>query len=193
MSTEPNGDAPEFTMGPDSDYVDSLMASWREERSVEEVDLMGLSTRLARISSYHDKLAVRHARVVGLSRIETYILGALRSAGSPYQLAAGEISARMLSNSRNISVPLRHLEEKGFIQRDFHPDDRRSVIVSLTFKGSDAYNDVRAGNREIFAGLSVSEQRALSVLLRKALVSLGDTPAGLRESWTRQPVTQDVV
>jgi DNA-binding MarR family transcriptional regulator len=168
--------------GPD-DYVASLMASWRTDLPESQVQLMGITMRLARLASYGTRIAVRQARTNGLSRVEGYILDALRTAGPPYQIAAGKISGRMLSNSRNISIPLRRLEERGLIRRDIDPADRRSVLVSLTSAGLSIHDPSCVSQGEIFSGLSVAEQEQLSDLLKKALATLGDTPEELRKSW----------
>jgi DNA-binding MarR family transcriptional regulator len=183
--------AADDTAQPPGDYVDSLMDSWRRDLPESEVQLMGLTLRLARLDSYGHRSAVRQARTIGLSRVEAYILDALRAVGPPYQLAAGRISGRMLSNSRNISVPLRKLEERGLIRRDFDPSDRRSVLVSLTPEGISTLDQCGTSQGEIFSGLSAAEQTDLSDLLRKALISLGDTPDALREAWTREAEPQD--
>jgi DNA-binding MarR family transcriptional regulator len=71
------------------------------------------------------------------------------------------------------------LVERGLVSRGADPDSRRSVRISLTPAGLELIDAVIAGhihNADRFlAALSASERNTLSGLLRKVLVSHGDT------------------
>jgi DNA-binding MarR family transcriptional regulator len=63
------------------------------------------------------------------------------------------------------------LVERGYVERSADPDDRRSVLVSLTPPGTRATRrkrkEVEAGRARIAAALDEDEQRVAADLLRR--------------------------
>jgi hypothetical protein len=72
------------------------------------------------------------------------------------------------------------LEERGLVERDTSPDDRRKVIVRLTRAGLGLVDEIVVGHMgiesEILSALSPRQQRELARYLRQVLLSLGDSP-----------------
>lgn len=66
---------------------------------------------------------------------------------------------------------IRALEEMGYVEQETNDDDRRSVRIWISRKGSAALHKliekVREHDREIAASLSPAEQRTLKALLAK--------------------------
>jgi DNA-binding MarR family transcriptional regulator len=83
---------------------------------------------------------------------------------------------------------LDRLEKAGIVRRLPDPDDRRSVVVELTPKGRDAWDEAAnvQGRREAFIAsrLTKQEQRQLNALLRKLL--LGFEPKASSERAAKQ-------
>jgi DNA-binding MarR family transcriptional regulator len=88
----------------------------------------------------------------------------------------------MLS-SAGITSRLDRLEQRGYVKRSRHPDDRRGVLVELTNDGLelvDAAVDAHRGlSRRLLAGLEGTEREELDALLKKLLQPLdsGEAPA----------------
>ncbi|PZS34419.1 MAG: MarR family transcriptional regulator [Pseudonocardiales bacterium] len=82
-----------------------------------------------------------------------------------------ELSDHLRIAARTATEVVDALEERGFVQRQGDPEDRRATLVSLTDEGrrvSDAIRATRAAEAERFFGtLSAADQAHLSRILRK--------------------------
>ena len=87
-----------------------------------------------------------------------------------------DLAHRVGRRAPTISIEIRHLEKAGFVTRQPHPQDKRSVQIFPTQKGKNLLQKVQAARRETFArllsGLSSSERETLLELLGKAVHSL---------------------
>jgi DNA-binding MarR family transcriptional regulator len=87
----------------------------------------------------------------------------------------------MLS-SAGITSRLDRLEQRGYVKRSRHPDDRRGVLVELTDSGRNvlemAVSADTVRERELMAGLSTAERKTLAAMLKKLLSSLEPNGAG---------------
>ncbi|MEA2717065.1 MAG: hypothetical protein QOI99_1382 [Actinomycetota bacterium] len=80
-----------------------------------------------------------------------------------------------------VTVLVDDLEERGWVERQAHPDDRRSRLVLLTPSGEDVRRDLldRLGEPPaFFAAISETEQVAMRDILRKLLAAAGGPSAG---------------
>jgi DNA-binding MarR family transcriptional regulator len=72
-----------------------------------------------------------------------------------------------------VSVSIRRLVKGGWLERRWHPEDRRSRPVYLTPKGEEFISRLRAHQTRMFkvflAGLAVEEQEQLLSLLERAV------------------------
>ncbi len=167
---------------PVADYVDEVVASWREARPDLDTTPLAAVTRILRaaqlIQQRLDALAGADRRLSHKGDLDT--LTALRRAGhvlSPKALArVGQLTSGGMTNR------LDRLEASELITRSPDPADRRSVLVALTPHGErladEAFAISLAVQDEILAPLSAADRRALERILRKLLESLGDVPLG---------------
>ena len=90
---------------------------------------------------------------------------------SPEGLAMGELSRRMMVTGGNVTGIATALEAEGLIVREPDPNDRRVYRVRLTAAGRRSFARMAKSHEtwivELYAGLSDSEQGALSELLGK--------------------------
>jgi DNA-binding MarR family transcriptional regulator len=89
--------------------------------------------------------------------------------------------AQQLSIDRaNMVALLDVLQQRGFIQRQVDPCDRRRHVVKLTPAGHTQLQQIRQGREEVdvafFAGLDNEEQETLHRLLVKLFLSLTEQP-----------------
>jgi len=94
-------------------------------------------------------------------------LGVLTRQG---EIRLSELSDHLHIAPRTATEVVDALQERGFVQRQADPDDRRATLVSLTDEGkrvSDAIRSTRAAQAERFFGtLSAADRAHLSRILR---------------------------
>lgn len=139
------------------DEVDEIVTAWRRERP--DLDPTPLHV-LSRVTRLADVLAERRAAAFvehGLQAHEFDVLSALRRAGEPFELTAGELSTITHVTSGTMTSRLDRLTARSFVSRHPDPDDGRLVRVRLT----------SAGRRRVdaaFAALLESEHQLLATL-----------------------------
>ena len=112
----------------------------------------------------------------GISRATFDVLAALRRNGPPYKMTQRDLMRNLLRTSGSMSLRIAALESQNFVTRQAVEDDRRSVFVILTSKGSKLLDDIipehLANETTLLAGLNNAERAELAALLRKWLTTL---------------------
>jgi DNA-binding MarR family transcriptional regulator len=157
------------------DRVDEILAQWHRERPDLDVAPMALIGRIRRISQHLSRaMEVTFARH-GLTGASFDVLATLRRSGPPYRLSPGDLLATMMITSGTMTNRIDQLEKAGFVERSHNPDDRRSVIISLTEKGfaviDAAVTEHVATQARLTSGLSKEDSAALNALLIKYLAA----------------------
>jgi len=97
------------------------------------------------------------------------VLAQLDARGS--ELTMGELSARLMVTSGNVTGLVDAMETEGLVARQPHPTDRRSTLIAMTPAGRDFFARMaptHAGWIEaLMAGLSRAEAARLMELLGK--------------------------
>jgi DNA-binding MarR family transcriptional regulator len=135
-----------------------------------------VTARLSRIALHVARAQEESFGRYGLNRGEVGVLAALRFAGPKQQLSPTRLFKGLMLSSAGITSRLDRLEQRGYVKRSRHPEDRRGVLVELTDSGRHvlemAVNADLVRERELMAGLSAAERKALVGLLKKLLSSL---------------------
>ena len=109
-----------------------------------------------------------HLAACGLSMTEFAVLEVLYHKGA---LPLGEIRDRSLVTGASTTYSVKKLEERGLMRRRTSAEDQRVVFGELTPKGRALMDKVFPAHvdrlRHVTAGLSASEKRAASQLLRR--------------------------
>jgi DNA-binding MarR family transcriptional regulator len=141
-----------------------------------------------------DMIVARVAEVlrdVDLTPAGGLVLSILADAGHP--LPPHEIGERLIVTRATVTGLVDSLERRGYVRRAAHPEDRRSVLVSLTPDGrraADAFRPVvHQYQRAWFEPLSEEERSTLLRLLGRIQEHLAARAAGerARSSRRRQP------
>src|SRR3712207_2237311 len=139
---------------------------------------MGVVGRVSRAFRLLERGVDRVLEAHDLGGGEFDILATLRRPGAPYRLTPGELVRSSMVTSGAVTARLDRLAAKELVTRKTDPDNRRSVLVTLTARGRrlvDRVVEAHAANEdELLAGLTSRERDALAGLLRRLLVSLGD-------------------
>ena len=134
--------------------------------------LLVIAMLTARINRETDRLL----QDLDVSRTAMIVLAALRRSGEPQRLSPAELSEAALLSSAGTTAQLDQLEERGLVRRSPHPDDRRSIYVTLTRRGQKlvdrAIETYNAGHSRMLSALSSSDRQAIDILLRKLLIVL---------------------
>lgn len=162
-----------------SDEVDRIVAAWSAEApglDTEPLEILSRVTRLARHLDLGRRSAfARHELEVW----EFDVLAALRREGPPYELSPGDLVHQTLSTSGTMTNRIDRLADRGLVERDRNPFDRRRVRVRLTTEGRTvverALADLLDFERDVLADLSEAERAAVSTVLRR-LLSRFDVP-----------------
>jgi DNA-binding MarR family transcriptional regulator len=161
------------------DRIDRILAQWQHERPDLDTAAMGLIGRIQRAAAaLRPLLDEAHARA-GLQGESFDVLASLRRSGRPYQLSPTHLYREMMLTSGAMTNRIDRLEEAGLVSRQPDPRDRRGTLVRLSAKGK-ALIDTAAtqhvvNENRLLAGLRAREQSQLTELLKKLLISLGDT------------------
>lgn len=156
----------------DSDHVDMLLAQWARQRPDLDCSPMGVLGRVARMAAIAGREVSEELKTCGLLGSDFDILATLRRAGEPLTPTA-LYKAAMLSSGA-MTARLDKLAERGLIERQAAPSDRRSLLVCLTASGRElvdrAVEQHVANERRLLAPLTEAEQAQLAALLKRWLL-----------------------
>jgi DNA-binding MarR family transcriptional regulator len=158
-----------------ADEVDRIVSAWRRERPDLDVEPLQVLSRVSRLADVLDERRSAAFAAHGLQRYEFDVLAALRRAGSPFQLTAGELTALTHVTSGTMTSRLDRLTERKLVQRRADPDDGRLVRVRLTGAGrrrlDGAFQALLASEHALLARLSPSAREDLAGALRELLLA----------------------
>jgi MarR family 2-MHQ and catechol resistance regulon transcriptional repressor len=134
----------------------------------EEILALNAFIKLTRAA---DSLLARLAQRGTLRELTSSQFGVLESLYHLGPMCQGEVSAKILRSTGNMTLVLDNLEKRGWVQRQRDPDDRRKVNVSLTEEGRAVISRVLpqqvAAIVEEMSALTPEEQITLGRVCRK--------------------------
>ncbi len=162
-----------------ADAVDRLVDQWRRERpdlDDDGLDAMATIGRLGRLAAVAGPLVDRVFARHGLRTGEFDVLAALRRSGEPFVLTPSELARTLMLSAAAMTNRLDRLEMAGHVDRRLDPNNRRSILVSLTGTGRALVDDVVtehvANERTLLSSLGPDDRQALDDLLRRLLAGL---------------------
>jgi DNA-binding MarR family transcriptional regulator len=158
------------------DHIDRVVGQWERQGLEYDLGPVGIIGRTGRIMEYVDRALEAKFEEFGISRATFDVLAALRRNGPPFRLSQRDLMRSLLRTSGSMSLRIDTLEREGFVTRVQDPDDRRSVFVTLTAKGSSLLKEIipehLANETALISALTHTEKEQLCFLLRKWLISL---------------------
>jgi DNA-binding MarR family transcriptional regulator len=158
------------------DHIDRVIAQWKGQGMKLDLGPVGIIGRAGRIMEYVDRALESKFEEFGISRGTFDVLAALKRNGPPFRLSQRDLMRSLLRTSGSMSLRIDTLEREGLVTRVQDEDDRRSVFVTLTTKGSNLLQKVipehLANESSLIATFTTSEKEQLTTLLRKWLISL---------------------
>ncbi|MFA7763251.1 MarR family winged helix-turn-helix transcriptional regulator [Streptomyces sp. NPDC048723] len=158
------------------DAIAAIVDQWKRERPDLDATPMLVIGRLFRLTSALDQRLRPPFGAADLGSGDFDLLAALRRAGEPYALSAGELSRTVLVTTGAITKRVDRLEARGLVARTVAEADSRGRLITLTAEGvvlTDELIAVHLDNqRRLLAGLSGDEQRHLADLLERLSFTL---------------------
>ncbi|MEV8596278.1 MarR family transcriptional regulator [Streptomyces sp. NPDC052012] len=153
------------------DAVAAIIEDWARERPELDTSPLEVLARLHRTFLRYQAGLTAAIERHGLAVAGFDVLTALRRAGKPYRLTAGQLADSGLISSAGVTLRIDRLEKDGLIVRERDAEDRRVVYSRLTDAGLAKVDEVFAehldNERRMLAELSPAERRQLARLLSK--------------------------
>lgn len=166
--------------GQGEDALDRILQQWAEVRPELDVWSMAMMGRLFRATRLVEQGVVAYLAAEGMERWEFDVLATLRRSGPPYALSPKALAATMMIKPPALTHRVDRLVGRGLVDRELDATNRRRMVISLTREGFDLVDNAVEGHvlngERLFSALDRAEQEQLSDLMRKLLLSLGDTP-----------------
>ena len=160
------------------DKVDEIIEQWNRERPDLDVNSMSLIGRFKRITQHLTLEMAKTFTEYGLKPANFDVLATLRRAGPPYGLSPNDLIASTMVTSGTMTNRIDQLIKGGLVERTQNPNDRRSVLVSLTETGfsiiDSAVTAHVATQDRLTSSLSADEYKNLNTLLKKYLKNIED-------------------
>ncbi|MFD5556379.1 MarR family winged helix-turn-helix transcriptional regulator [Streptomyces sp. NPDC127068] len=164
------------------DNVDRVLAQWRAEKPGLDATPMGVIGRIQRAARLLERELSEQFATHGLQLGEFDILATLLRSGAPYRLTAGALSEASMISSGAMTNRLNRLVAKELVTRETDPDNRRSLLITLTSEGHRTVEAALLGHlaaeSQLLTPLDEDKQQQLAGLLRELLTGLGDVPRG---------------
>lgn len=158
------------------DPIAAIVEQWKRERPDLDAAPMLVIGRLFRLTSALDQRLRPPFAAAELGSGDFDVLAALRRAGAPYSLSAGELSRTVLVTTGAITKRVDRLEARGLVSRSVDRSDSRGRLITLTPEGVELTDELIAvhldNQRRLLAGLSADEQTQLAGLLGRLALTL---------------------
>jgi DNA-binding MarR family transcriptional regulator len=158
------------------DAVDVITEQWATQRPDLDVSAMGIVGRVSRAAKVLDQRLARNFSRYKLQAWEFDVLATLRRAGPPYRLTAGALVSATMVTSGAITNRIDRLVSRGLVHRETDPDNRRSVLISLSSSGLTLVDEVVEAHVEfenkLLEGLNGMQRAQLVESLRALLLAI---------------------
>lgn len=153
------------------DAIAAIVDQWKGERPDLDASPMLVIGRLFRLTHALDQRLRPPFAAAGLGSGDFDLLAALRRAGEPYALSAGELSRTVLVTTGAITKRVDRLEARGLVARTVDEADSRGRLITLTDEGVALTDELIAvhldNQRRLLDGLDGDEQAQLAHLLER--------------------------
>ena len=160
------------------DTIDEKIEVWLREIPDLDARTEGVVDRIGMIQKYLRRTHDETLEQFGLTWGEVKVLSSLRYGGPPYQSTPGKLGSQLGLSSGAMTARLDKMEEAELIRRLPDPADRRGVLIELTDRGRELWEQTIAVQAEkeaiVAAALTEREQDQLNGLLRRLVIAFAD-------------------
>lgn len=124
------------------------------------------------ISSLHmEKLRDQIGDLIGVNGIQYHILAVISEKAPKGPVTVGDVAKTLQAGSTHITMETGKLFKQGLIEKNPNPEDRRSILLSLSDKGTALLASVMLSRQEIndtiFSGYSKKDFESFQILIKK--------------------------
>ena len=134
-------------------------------------DFRGFIYNLLISSLQMEKLRDQIGNLMGVNGIQYHILAVISEKMSKGPVTVGDVAKTLQAGSTHITMEAGKLFKLGLIKKELNPEDRRSILLSLSDKGRVRLSAVMLSRQEInntiFAGYSKQDFETFQVLIEK--------------------------
>ncbi len=163
-------------MEEENDIIDALIADWKKERPELDAEAMQIVGRIFKLNKILEKRTSKVLKDSAIHYTDLDVLATLRRSGKPYILAPKQLMKSVLITSGAMTALLDRLTKLDLVYRAPDSKDGRIKLVGLTDKGRDIIDEAIVIHfdevKSTVQGLTKTEQKDLSVLLKKLLKSI---------------------
>ncbi|KPB02667.1 transcriptional regulator [Ahrensia marina] len=158
--------------------IKEIRAQWAKQRPDLNTEPMELIGQLIRVSTHlSGEMAATFSRH-GINAASFDVLATLLRSGPPHSLSPNQLLETMMVSSGTMTNRIDQLVKEKLVERIQNPQDKRSVLISLTEKGrrliDDAVTDHVNTQARLVAPFSDKEFADLNNLLRSYLLKIGN-------------------
>jgi len=162
------------------DFIDQTWAVRQKAgQGIHVADAADLA-RVTRLAAYLEQDLAEICARAGLKAGQFRVLAELRGR-HPLPMTASDLARAIVLTSGGMTPVLDQLAERGLINRQIDPEDRRARRITITEKGrsliSRALDQQVSRHRAINSVLTLEERETLTGLLRKLLVAMENEAA----------------
>jgi DNA-binding MarR family transcriptional regulator len=160
---------------PPRDLVDAVVDSWHRRSPNFDPTVKQLAIRLSR-AAHHLRRAQRLELAAKQIESSEYDVLVLLFNAEQCTRSAGELARECQVTSGAITNRVARLEERGWVQRDIDPSDRRQILVSLTPTGRVRVHELldtkSHADESVFGRLDEQTRKRLNTDLRTLLLAI---------------------
>ncbi|MEV7465566.1 MarR family transcriptional regulator [Streptomyces kronopolitis] len=158
------------------DRIDGMIDVIARAHDLADLESKALVYRLRRVAHHMEIELKRELAGHGIELWELELLACLYRALPHHRVSAKELMEQMQLTTGAVTNRVSRLEAKGWVSREIAPDDRRSILVTLTEPGRARAAQVFAtkteAERRLLSTFPDEQQRQLNAALRTLLISL---------------------
>jgi len=152
--------------------VEQLIEKFEDNWPQDNQQACPTTVRMIRAGDILLTLGRKRLEPFKLTPAEFDTLSTLRKIGEPYEASPSCLCKANLLSSGGLTKVLNNLEDRGFISRISHEDDKRSRLVKLSDEGFTLIEAAMAAlletNEKLFSSIFTDEERIqLNILLSK--------------------------
>jgi DNA-binding MarR family transcriptional regulator len=160
------------------DSIDEKLEVWLREIPDLDARTEGIVDRIGVIQKYLRRTHDETLEQFGLTWGDAKVLSSLRYGGPPYRSTPGRLGSQLGLSSGAMTARLDKMEEAKLIRRLPDPADRRGVLIELTDRGRELWEQSVAMQAEkeatVASALSRGEQDQLNRLLRRLVLAFSE-------------------
>jgi len=122
-----------------------------------------------------EKLRDQIGDLIGLNGIQYHILTVISEQADKGAVTVGDVARILQAGNSHVTMETGKLAKQNLIKKSANPEDRRSILLSLTSRGREKLSSLTSSRQEInntiFEGYSEEEFESFRILIKKMVTT----------------------